>query len=222
MSKIPRVVQAGRDAYARLSDEVVVDRYFALHHEIEEAKKRKDFRALLHGCVASLPFVERYSKWFQESASGNPVQVPAIYYACRFLPITGARGQLENILELAEFLPEISYYCKGVQRAVDSIETVNSIRTYLAQNPGTKQNQLKKALAYDDGRYLSQLVKDMEHMGQLERHKSGNTYELYLVESQAAQKVEHEISSSTETRDPPAPPPTIPKTRSHRWWQRKS
>ena len=222
MSKIPRIVQAGRDAYARLSDEVVVDRYFALYHKIEEAKKRKDFRTLLHGCVASLPFVERYSRWFQESASGNPVQVPAIYYACRFLPITGARGQLENILELAEFLPEISYYIEGVQRAIDSIETVNSIRAYLAQNPGTKQNQLKKALAYDDGRYLSQLVKDMEHMGQLERQKSGNTYELYLVKLQGAQKVEHEISSLTETRVPPASLPTIPKTRSHRWWQRKS
>ena len=160
VSSIPRVVQAGRKEYPRLSDEKAARRYFDLLEKIEAAKSAKDYHALLHGCIASLPLVERYTKWFKKAQSGNPVQVPAIYYACRFLPITGGRGQLDNILELVEFLPEIDHYREGVQRAIASIRTVESIRAYLTKNAGTKQNQLKKALAYDNGRYLSQLVKD--------------------------------------------------------------
>jgi len=222
VSSIPRVVQAGRKEYPRLSDEKAARRYFDLLEKIEAAKSAKDYHALLHGCIASLPLVERYTKWFKKAQSGNPVQVPAIYYACRFLPITGGRGQLDNILELVEFLPEIDHYREGVQRAIASIRTVESIRAYLTKNAGTKQNQLKKALAYDDGRYLSQLVKDMEHMGQLERRKSGNTYELHTVQSQAADKPEREAVLSTKPCDPPAPPPTIPRRKQRRWWQRKS
>lgn len=220
MASIPRVVQAGRKRYRRLSGEEVVRMYFDLYDKIKVAKSTKDFHAVLHYCVASLPLVERYAKWFQEAESRNPVQVPAIYYACRFFPITGARGQLENILELVEFLPEIGYYREGVEQAIESIETVKSIRACLTANPGTKQNQLRKALEYDDGRHLSQLVKDMELMGQLERRKSRNTYELFLVESQASDKPEHEVPSSAENHPSSEQPTTIPKKRSRRWWRR--
>ena len=180
MPDVPKLVEAGRKAYRHLSDDAVVDMYFELHDRIKKAFSAKDFQKLLHVCIGTLPLVERYAEWFQKLNSGNPVQVPAIWYACRLLPITGAKGQLENLRELVAFLPPISYYSESVNLAIESIETVKTIRSYLKDNPGTKQNQLKKAIEYNDGRYLSQLVKDMEHMGQLERRKSGNTYALYL------------------------------------------
>ena len=186
MANVPFVVQAGRKQYRRLSDDQAVDLYFDLYDKIKKALTRKDFRTLMQCCVASLPLVERYVRWFKKSAPGNPVQVPSIYYACRFFPITGAKGQLQNILELVEFLPAIHDYRDCVHLAISSIEIVRSIRSHLTDNPGTKQNKLKKALGYEDGRYLSQLVKDMESLGQLERRKSGNTYELFVLDTHSS------------------------------------
>jgi len=178
--KIPEVVEVGRREYRRLSDEEAVGLYFELLDKINKAFSRKDFHALLGHCVASFPLVERYAKWFTAIGSGSPVQVPAIYYACRFFPITGAKGQLENIRELVGFVPGLAGYGEYVELAIRSIGTASEIRCYVGEKPSTKQNQLKKALGYDDGRHLSQLVKDMEYLGLLERRRSGKTYELFL------------------------------------------
>ncbi|NIA10484.1 MAG: hypothetical protein GWP10_12335 [Nitrospiraceae bacterium] len=220
MPDVPRLVEAGRKAYRHLSDDAAVDMYFELLDRIKKAFSAKDFQKLLHFCIGTLPLVERYAKWFQKLNSGNPVQVPAIWYACRLLPITGAKGQLENIRELVTFLPPISYYSESVNLAIESIETVKTIRSYLKDNPGTKQNQLKKAIGYNDGRYLSQLVKDMEHMGQLERRKSGNTYELYLQAKPVQQ-----VSSKQPQKEKPRKVEDVSTTKAppkklFSWWKR--
>jgi hypothetical protein len=179
--RVPRVVEAGRQAYKRLSDEEAVSLYFELYNKIKETFSGKDFEALLGHCVASLPLVERYVQWFKKTGSGNPVQIPAIYYACRFFPVIGGRGQLENIRELAEFIPELGGYNEYIELAMESVEVARRIRLHLAENPGMNQNQLKEALDYDDGRRFTQLVKDMESLGQLERQRTGKTYQLFLV-----------------------------------------
>jgi len=182
MDDIPRVIEAGRTAYGHLSDDDAVHLYFDLTEKIQGSFREKDFESLLHYCITCLPLVERYAVWYDRLTERGFTPSPAIYYACRFLPVTGARGQLENIRELVEFLPLLEDFRESVQLAIESIETVKTIRAYLAEHPGTKQNQLKKALDYDDGRYLSQLVKDMEYLGKIERRKSGKTYELYVVD----------------------------------------
>lgn len=227
MTSIPRVVEAGRKAYGRKRNEAAVELFFDLSERIPKSVATKDYKAVIQYCIGTLPLLEQRVVYEREMAKqyGNPrgeeelsVAVRAISFACRLLPIVGARGQIENLKEAVDYFSELGMYSESVQLALESIDTVQSIRIHLRTNPGTKQNQLKKAIDHDDGRHLSQLVKDMENLGQLERRKVGNTYELRLIDEDAAS------ASNSSASSPPQPPiegalnQTKPKR--SRWWKR--
>ena len=228
MSNVPRVVEAGRKAYGRHCNDAAIDLFFDISEKIPKAVAAKDYAAVIQYCIGTMPLLEQRVLHERGMAKryGNPrgedeltVAVRAISFACRLLPVTGARGQLLNLKEAVGFFPELNMYCEAVQLALDSIDTVEEIRAYLRANPGTKQSKLKKALSYDDGRHLSQLVKDMENLGQLERQKRDSTHELCIVESGEASATE---PSDSSLRQQPTKGIPVPKGEKRiRWWKRR-
>ena len=220
MADVPRLVEAGRKAYSHLSIDDAMSLWSDFYNKRQAAWKAKDINDLLHWSMGALPLTERYLEHVAniDNITGDTTEdiySYSIYYACRFLPLTGARGQLENIRELVDFFPQLRLYQESVELAFQSIETIKAIRAYLKDNPGTKQNRIKKALNYENGRHLSLLIKDMETMGQLERRKSGNTYELYLqASSKQSQKGKPRKVEDVHTIKAP------PKKKLFSWWKR--
>ena len=226
MPDVPRLVEAGRKAYSHLSIDDAMSLYFDLKNKRQAAWKARDINALLRWSMGSLSLTERRLECDanMDKITGDATEdsyIDSIYYACRFLPHIAARGQLENVRELVEFFSQLRSYRETVKLAFQSIETVKAIRAHLKDNPGTKQNRMKKTLNYEDGRHLSLLIKDMETMGQIERRKSGNTYELYLQEK-LVQKPLPKQPPKEKTRkveDVPAIK-TLPKKKLLSWWKR--
>lgn len=226
MPDVPRLVEAGRKAYSHLSIDDAMDLYFDLLDKRQAAWKAKDINAILRWSMGILPLTERNLEQTanMDKITGETTEdsyIDSIYYACRFLPHIAARGQLENVRELVEFFPQLRSYRETVEVAFQSIETIKAIRAHLEDNPGTKQNRMKKALNYEDGRHLSLLLKDMETMGQLERRKSGNTYELYLQEK-LVQKPPPKQPSKEKPRKVEVVPTIkiLPKKKLFSWWKR--
>lgn len=227
MTDVPRLVAAGRKAYSRLSTDEAMQVYFDMQGKRKDAWKAKDISALLRWAMGSLPLTEKHIKHAKSMDRITKTKTENVYdesisYACRFLPQTGQRGQLENVRELVDFFPELHIYRSNVQLAFESIETIKAIRQHLITNPGTKQNTMKKALNYEDGRHLSLLIKDMEIVGHLERRKSGNTYELHLKEK-AVQKTLPEQPQEGDPRkveDVPTVKANPKKKLFSSWWKR--
>ena len=226
MPDVPRLVEAGRKAYSHLSIDDAMGLWSDFYNKRQAAWKAKDINDLLRWSMGALPLTERYLEHIAniDKITGDRTEdsyCKSIYYACRFLPHIGARGQLENVRELVDFFPQLRLYRESVELAFQSIETIKAIRAYLKDNPGTKQNRIKKALNYEDGRHLSLLIKDMETMGQLERRKSGNTYELYLQAKPVPQ-----ASSKQSQKEKPRKVEDVPITKAppkkklFSWWKR--
>ena len=98
MTGVPRLVEAGRKAYSHLSIDDAMRLDFDLSEKRDAAWKAKDIDDLLRWSMGSLPLTEKRLKHVAsiDKITGEKtkdVYSQSIYYACRFLPHTGARGQ---------------------------------------------------------------------------------------------------------------------------------
>jgi len=181
MAEIPAIVRAYRKQNEGVSDAEGTNRYFDCLEKLQRSKR--DARSRLQYAMMCLSFLEPFIKDAKKEFGEVPPVIPAIYEATIFQAINGARGQLENILELVKFFPEIDDYIPAVEEGFVMLELAAKIRKHLSKSPGAQQNKLKKPLGFNDGRLISRVVHYMEVAGQLERKKNGKTYELYIQET---------------------------------------
>jgi hypothetical protein len=177
VSGIPRALLAYREQNKNISDEEAHHRYYAALGKLLESKTDPHLR--LRYAMVCLSYIEpslRYAK----REFGVPAGIPAIPEALTFHAINGARGQLESIREIVEFLPDLAPYRFGVEESFHMLDLAAKVRAYLAEHPGTLQNKLKKAIEAQDGKLLSRVVHYMELVGQLERRAEGKTWALFL------------------------------------------
>jgi len=170
----------------------------------------------------ALCLLEPFIKYEKKEYGQVPPVIPAIPEAIYFHAINGARGQLKNIQDIVEFFPELEDYQFTVEQGFVMLDVAARIRKHVGGNPGCHQNKLKKVLEFDDGRLLSRVIHYMEVAGQLERKKSGKTYELYVKETKKI--------SSTQPPKPSSPEKPTKETieyhlerpeKKRRWWQRR-
>lgn len=218
MSDVPAIIQAYRKQNKGVSDAEGNDRYYDCLEKLQKSKR--DARSRLQYATMCLSFLEPFIKCQKKEFGEVPPVIPAIGEATIFHAINGARGQLENILELVKFFPEIDYYIPVVEEGFMMLELAASIRKHLNESPGALQNKLKKPLEFDDGRLISRVVHYMELAGQLERQKSGKTYKLYLRETKKAPPVQPRKPPRSEKRREAAEYHIERSEKKRRWWRR--
>jgi len=226
MGKVPAIVERGRRMYRRMSVQDGMDLELRLHYKAQDAKKAKDFDSFLKYSLQTLNLIEkkiaRYREDRRKFGGEHPLYSHGILDACRLLPILGTKAQLNDIRELVDHYPDFD---KGlldlIQRSFEDFETVQTACEYIENNPGTKQNQLKAALGYRDGRHLATLVKDLATVGKIERRVAGKTHELFI--GQKSSIVDKAVAPKPEAPQNADPIPTIKGGESKRrpWWKRK-
>ena len=175
VSDIPRALLAYREQNKTISDEEATRLYY-VHLEKMLASKN-DASMRLRYAMVCLSYIEPFVRYTSKTGGVPPV-IPPIVEATIFHAINGARGQLENICEIVDFLPELHAYKS--EGGFVMLDLAAKVRTYLAEHPGTLQNKLKKVIEAQDGKLLSRVVHYMEIAGQLERRAEGKTWALFL------------------------------------------
>jgi len=218
VSDVPAVVEAYRKGHKGVPLEELVSAYFDSLEKLQASKK--DAAARLRYAMMCLSFLEPLIRYSKKEGGKVPPVIPAIPEATIFHAINGARGQLQNILDLVKFFPEVHDYIPTVEEGFVILELASKIRKLLQEKPGAIQNKLKRTLEFDDGRLISRVVHYMEISGQLKRKKSGNTYELYL--QPAGEAPSQDTTESSEGDHPCRETQYGPERRGkkRRWWQR--
>ena len=121
------------------------------------------------------PLIEQTKKEF---GTFDIKSIPAIEFGSTFWAVYGAEGQLLNLKEVVECLPELEPWKENIDKAFAMKALASRIYQHVRNNEGCLQKELKKALSVEDGRLVSNVVYYMELVGKLERKKTGNTYSL--------------------------------------------
>jgi len=176
---IPRALLAYREQNRNTSDYDADGLYFASLERLQACKK--DASQRLHYAMVCLSYIEPFVRYQTREYGSVPPSIPAISEALTFHAVNGARGQLENIREIIEFLPALDAYKPAVAESFLMLDLAAKVRSYLMEHPGWLQNGLKRAIGASDGRLLSRVLHYMEVGGQIERKRHEKTWELYLT-----------------------------------------
>ncbi|MFQ6062919.1 MAG: hypothetical protein ACE5J9_07065 [Methanosarcinales archaeon] len=173
------IVEKFREVHKGVPPKKLVDTYFALLGKIKECKRKKDFNTMLMHCQMSIsllePLIEQTKREF---GSFDIKSIPAIEFGSTFWAIYGIEGQLLNLKEVVDYFPELKPWREIVERAFTMKDLASRIYKYVKDNEGCLQKELKKALEFEDGRLISNVVYYMELTGKIERRKTGNTYSM--------------------------------------------
>ena len=174
------LVEKFREKHKGVPLKELVDTYYILLGKIGECKRKKDFDAMLMHCQLSIsllePLIEESKK---EWGSFDIQSIPAIELGSIFHAIYGEEGQLLNLKEIVEYLPEIEPWKKTIEKAFAMKELASNIYQHVKANDGCLQKELKEALRVEDGSLVSNVVYYMALVGKLDRGKRGNTYALF-------------------------------------------
>jgi hypothetical protein len=174
----PRALLVYREQNGSISDEEGTRRYFAHLEQLMASKHDAALR--LRNAMACLSYIEPFVRYMKSLPGDSvPPTIPAIPEALAFHAINGARGQIENIREIIEFLPDLQPYLFGVEESLKMLALAASVREHLAEQPGTLQKDFKKAIGATDGRLLSRVLHYMEVARQIERKPHERTWALY-------------------------------------------
>ena len=172
----PGIIDRFREAMKGTSPQQAVDAYFDLLGKIEECKKKGDFKKMLMHCQLSLPLLEPLI----QHEKIVPAIIPAIEISSKFLAVYGMVGQLKNLKEIVETLPELAPWKDEVESAFVMKDLASKIYTHVKEHDGCLQKDLKAALDFKDGYLLSNVVYYMDLVGKIERRKTGKTYSLSI------------------------------------------
>ncbi len=160
----------------------LVHTYFSFLDKIREHKKDKDYKEMLMHCQLSLSLIEPFIEYEKkEHGSFDISSIPAIEEASVFYGVYGSVGQLKNLKELVENIPELKPWEATVERGFLIAEITSKLYKYVKDNPGRLQREMKNYLGYDDGKLISIVAYYLERIGKIKREKAGNTYKLYIA-----------------------------------------
>jgi hypothetical protein len=170
-----------REAHKGVPTEKLVGNYFELLSKIEESKKEKDFNKVLMYCQMSISLIEPLIEQTKKEFGRFDIKsIPAIELGATFWAICGAEGQLFNLKEVVEYFPELESWKETIEKAFTMKDLSFKIYSYVKDNEGCLQKDLKKVFGVEDGRLISYIIYYMELGGKLERKQTGNTYALFI------------------------------------------
>jgi len=161
------------------TDEQLERMYFSLKIQIDEAYKKRDFRSvetLSRMCVTCIPGMVRSMK--VHHGGFGVADINAIDHYLYFGLARGARGQVQNIMELLSGIPELKPWAERLSPALHLMKVSEFIRSH----DETRQSDLRKHFPEIETVWISRLVRYMEMAGTIERQKTGNTKRINLTE----------------------------------------
>lgn len=168
--------------------DVATRRHYALHEEIETARKRRDYGKAV---AASLKAVENLAAFVVEARAegrrhGSKDWVPPSYVSldtlCQLLPARQDPEGLQHVRDIVRGIPELVRHgwVERIDEALSQVAVSEAILQLVAAEPGVIQSTLGKRLGAD-GRKTSQAIRWLEADGHLTRRASGKTYALHLT-----------------------------------------
>ncbi|MCK5268685.1 MAG: hypothetical protein KAR07_10965, partial [Spirochaetes bacterium] len=106
--------------------------------------------------------------------------IPAIEDACIYYAIKNEIGQLKNIQEIVNAIPELKPWKEDVKRSFLINEISIKILNAVKNKPKTLQNKIKNEIDISDGRLVSNVIHYLENVNKIKRNKTGNTYEIEI------------------------------------------
>ncbi len=177
---MPDLIENFRDKHKGISPKKLVDEYYVLLGKIDECKGKGDFGSMLMHCQLSISLLEPLiNEEKREFGAFDIKSIPAIEVGSIFHAIYGEEGQLCNLKEVVECLPELEPWKNTIEEAFAMKALTSKIYQYVKDNEGYLQKKLKKVIGVEDGRLVSRVVYYMALVGKLERKKTGNTYSLF-------------------------------------------
>ena len=155
--------------------------YWGLLDQIQDCKKRHEYRDMLISCEKSLLLLNKLvSETKKEYRRFDIQSIPAIEIGCQYWSALGEHGKLLQVKHVVDSIPEIKAgWGEKVDQALENENLSKKLKYFIAHNPGFLQNKLGKALNVS-GRITSQLVHVLENMDIIIRVKKDKSYELYL------------------------------------------
>ena len=179
----PRLVAELRAKHQDQSLSKLTDLYYSLLTKIQEEKKNRDFKKMSMYAQMSLGLIEplilrsRIVDGSFDLGSIPALEEPLPYYA-----INGYGGEIQNIEEIVEFLPELSPWKEAVNEAKETASLASRLLKTINDSPGTLQKDIKKLVNVEDGKKVANVLYYMELYEKIRKEKSGNTNQLFVAQ----------------------------------------
>ena len=178
---MPKLIEKFRELNRNSSLNKLTSEYFQLLADIQELKKRGNFKKMLKYCHKSLQFIEPLVVDTKRQYGEFDIQsIPAIEIGATFWAASGDEDRLLEIKEIVDYFPELNPWKETVKGAFIEKDIASKIYQYVKNNEGFEQKRLKKALVIKDSGLVSPICYYMALVGRLKRKKKGNTYSLFV------------------------------------------
>ncbi|MBD1546264.1 J domain-containing protein [Roseibium aggregatum] len=156
-------------------------KYFIQLERLTTSVSAQDYPAAAAAARASLPLLRNWLKDPRGDGLRLELRIPALSQGGTMMAITGDNEGLAELRKLVQDFDHLKDYREEAEEHFSDLELFNRIRAVIRSKPGVLQNRMKAELDIEDGRRASRLVSYLEKNGEVQRAKSGNTYELYMA-----------------------------------------
>jgi len=173
---MPKLIEKFRELNRDSSMNKLTSEYFQLLVDIQELKKRGNFKKMLKYCQKSLQFIEPLVVDTKRQYGEFDIQsVPAIETGATFWAASGDEDRLLDIKEIVDYFPELNPWRQTVKEAFADKDLAFKIYEHVKNNKGFEQKRLKDVFK-EDSESISSVCYNMALVGRLKREKKGNTY----------------------------------------------
>ncbi len=158
------------------------NRYFTELEKLTSSVTAKDYPAAAAAARASLPLLRCWLEDKRGDGERLDISIPALSQGGTMMAIVGDKDGLSELRELVRAFEYLKDYRGEAEDHFRDLELFDQIRGVVRAKPGVLQNRMKTELGIDDGRNASRLVSYLEKSGEIQRAKSGKTYELFMAD----------------------------------------
>ena len=158
------------------------NRYFKELEKLTSSVTAKDYPAAAAAARASLPLLRSWLEDKRGDGERLDISIPALSQGGTMMAIVGDKDGLSELRELVRAFEYLKDYRGEAEDHFRDLELFDQIRGVVRAKPGVLQNRMKTELGIDDGRNASRLVSYLEKSGEIQRAKSGKTYELFMAD----------------------------------------
>jgi len=157
-------------------------RYFTELEKLTSSVTAKDYPSAAAAARASLPLLRSWLEDARGDGDRLDISIPALSQGGTMMAIIGDRDGLSEIRNLVQTFDYLKEYRSEAEDHFRDLDLFEQIREVIRAKPGVLQNRMKTELGIDDGRNASRLVSYLEKSGEIQRAKSGKTYELFMAD----------------------------------------
>jgi len=179
--KAPEIIKWIRKIYKNTPDRELTETYYQLLNLAIGAKARGDYKKLVEYYQTMYGLTEilvRYTK--KEYGRFDIRGIPPIEEGSFFFGLFGLKGQLLNLKEIVEYIPELEAWKKYIDEGFKVLELTPKIIKEIEKHPGIFQTKIKEVVFESDGRLIARILYYLEKMGRIRRIKEGKRYKVFL------------------------------------------